>query len=132
MFKAIGLCAISFCATPAFAATVYDCEISSRNSKNVPERVIIEFDAATETATAMDGFVNHYVGKPIAARVVKNNEKRLTVSYKLDDIQAKYGGTILSDETRVTIIKASNEALVSNSQGYGATSNGNGVCTVSK
>lgn len=116
----------------ANAATVYDCKISSRDSKNVPKQIIVEFDPANGAATAIDEFVNHYVKKPIKARVVKDNDKRLTVSYSLDGVAATNGTTIVNDETRLTIVKASGEALVSYNQGYGITNHGSGTCKIGK
>ena len=116
------------CAGPALAETVYDCTITSRGGKNIPDYVIVTFDAKSESGTAMDGFVDYYVGKPIKARVVKNNDKRLTVSYSLENITAKHGGTILGDETRLTVVKASGEAIVSYKQNGGSVTNGSGTC----
>lgn len=126
----LAACAVMFAGT-AMAETTYDCTITSRGGNNIPEYVLVTFDEKTGTATALDEFVDHYVGKPIDARVVKDNEKRLTVSYALEDIKGKYGRTILDDETRVTLMKASGEAIVSYRQNGSSTTNGSGSCEIS-
>ncbi len=112
--------------------TSYECDIGMRSSKNVPEQVFLTYDKSSGEAFVMDPFINHYVGKPMAAKVVIDNGKRLTVSWTLEGVTSKQGRTIVHDNTRLTVVKATLEASVSSGQGYGQVDTGQGRCKITQ
>lgn len=126
-------CALALVAGTASAQTftMYDCKISNRSSKNVPEQVLLFLETSSGFALVMDPFIAHYVGDPIEATVTANSAKRITVTWTLANIANKRGQTIVHDKTSLTVIKATLKASVSNSQGWGDVETGHGSCKVS-
>ena len=115
----------------ASADTMYDCSIQGKKgSHSVPDRVEIKYNGATKSAEVFDAFVNHYFGKPIAAEVLADNTKRLTIGWDFENIKARDGGTIPRVRMKASVLRASNEIHVTTSYGYGDSESGFGTCTV--
>ncbi|SFM11595.1 hypothetical protein [Shimia aestuarii] len=54
-------------------------------------QIIVKFDPATQTASVFDSLINQEFGAPIAAKVSTNNDKRLTVRWRLRNVQTRLG-----------------------------------------
>lgn len=115
----------------AQANTLYRCNLpGKKNSHTVPDEIAIEYDGAKKTVLVFDAFINNYFGEPIAAEILADNAKRLTVGWDFKNIEGRRGSTIPNVRMKATVLRASNEIHVTTSYGYGDSESGFGTCTV--
>ncbi|NUB43402.1 hypothetical protein GEU84_003310 [Fertoebacter nigrum] len=86
MTRILAVLACLFGAGAAAAEPViYQCAIAESNAGGgyLSPQVIISHDAATGEAIVYDAIVHHVHGKPIPAKIVQADAKRLTVSWRV-------------------------------------------------
>ena len=112
-------------------AKVYDCKIKvSKDNGQVPDRVLVDYDASKAEAYVFDAFINHYVGDPIPAAIAKDNDRAMTFTWDFTNIAAKFGGNVRKVRFRLSIQKANLEANITSTQFFGEPESGFGTCTV--
>jgi hypothetical protein len=69
---------------PAFGATIYDCTFPEGSGGGwTAGRVVVAHDPGEAEATVNAGVIVHFVGSPIKARVVKESDAQLYLSFEL-------------------------------------------------
>ena len=112
-------------------AKVYDCKINvSHDNGQVPDRVMVEYNAGKAEAHVFGAFINHYFGEPIAAEIAKDNDRAMTFTWDFTNIAAKFGGSVRKVRFRLSIQKANLEANITSTQFFGDSESGFGTCTV--
>lgn len=116
----------------AWADVMYDCKFDQRSSTNVPDQVILGVDSKAGVVVVLDPFINTYVGNPIEGTIVTDSAKKLTVTWKLENVKAKGIGSIRRISSRMTVTKGTLDASISVTQGVGDSDTGNGHCKIVK
>ncbi|MBK6466950.1 MAG: hypothetical protein IPF96_08860 [Rhodobacter sp.] len=121
--------ALASAALPALALEVYECKIKQLLSNGVwlPEVVVVAHEPGAAKATVNDPLIEHFVGKPIDAKVETENAKRTTFVWKLDAKNAINQNARFS--YRLTVMKADLSASMAASPGrFSNTFTSTGKC----
>ncbi|MGX9350109.1 hypothetical protein ACS3QZ_02810 [Shimia sp. W99] len=79
-------------AAGAAGAQEFNCTFPKQGVNSwIRGQIIVKFDPATQTASVFDSLINQEFGAPIAAKVSTNNDKRLTVRWRLRNVQTRVG-----------------------------------------
>lgn len=112
MKKAIIAAIAGLLATPAMAIVTYECTFDglNRNQGFISQTVVVAHEPGSDTAKVNDGVIMSVVGKPINGKVTADNDKRLSVNWKVDlkttmneHIRATYRLTILRSDLAANI-----------------------------
>lgn len=75
---------LTISATAAFAGQkVYDCSVKNTRLNWIPERIIIAHNDGAGSAMVNDPIINNYIGKPVSAKVTKNNDKIVAFRWRI-------------------------------------------------
>jgi hypothetical protein len=120
-------------AASARAEDVYECAIKqhAENGAWVPEVVVVSWEAGDSTAVVYDPLIDHFIGKPIEAKIETDNAKRTTVIWELEITNVKGQHTHML--YRLTVTKGSLKAQMSaRPQRYANFFNAQGTCKKAK
>ncbi|WP_424940259.1 hypothetical protein [Aliiroseovarius sp. S253] len=127
--------AIAFLALlPAMAqGEIFRCDIRPDGTGEwIPERLIFEHVQGQLDAEVWDPLIKYFIGDPIPARVVVENDKRLTISWEIKDLTNRAGpGRQFTSALafRATLLKPSLRLIVkSKPRGYSNDFRGEGQC----
>lgn len=120
-------------ATAAQAVT-YECEITRKNHGYVPEILFIVHKGSAKSATVLDPIIDYFNdGKPVSGTVSANNDKRLTVKWKLKDLTTPGGQFVAGFNYTATYLKKTGKLSVSAKPlGYLDNMRGFGTCKLKK
>ncbi|PRZ45051.1 hypothetical protein [Tritonibacter scottomollicae] len=126
---AVALAAMS----SAAVAQTYDCTFNDGHRRNViPSQVIVELAADGQSAQVIDSVSHHHKIAPVAAKFVKNTNKRLRVRWSLKDVISSSGQKATLNFS-LTHQKGNGKAFLNmDIPGYGNTESGNGRCALRK
>lgn len=115
----------------AFAANLYDCTMRDAGAVGnwIQPEILILHEPDAEDARVTDGIVQTYSGKKdIAARVVTENDKRVTFAW---DVMISQSGQNANMGYRLTYLKATGTAMVTaQAAGYIGPFTSQGQCTL--
>ena len=122
--------ALATSASPA-VAEVIECVLTKRNADWVPEQILILRDEKSGKIIVNDPLIAHFNKKPVEAALDRENAKRLTVKWSLENIVNQSGQRTLAFLYRATYLKANKEIVVrAKPKGYGNEFEGRGKCTI--
>lgn len=121
-------------------ATVYVCEVAATKASDaswIPPQTVVEFDPATNKAKVFDGLIKDIYGKPIAANISVNNNKRYTFTWNVRNVSATSTESkrllVKNMAYRLTITKGTLQATETMKPiGYGNTFRAKGKCVQKK
>lgn len=129
--------AIAFLAlVPAMAqGEIFRCDIRPDGTGDwIPERLIFEWKPEQPSAEVWDPLIKYFIGKPIPARMVVANEKRLTFAWEINNMTNRAGpGRQFTPALvfRATVLKPSLRMILkSKPKGYSNDYRGAGQCRV--
>jgi hypothetical protein len=137
-FSVLRWFAVTFCvglsvASASTARTIYECQIEQRGPNRgwLPEVVVVAYEPGADEVQVSDPMIQYVHGKPIAVKVKKDSDARLSLSWKLvlpstsqDELRLTFDFSILKAERRARI-KAT-------PHGYDNTFDSQGTCKVLK
>ena len=128
----VGACALF--AQPAFSADIYNCKMNvTDNNRVISKAIVISYDAKTGESFVADEFIQYYMGSPVDARVLTDNDKRITFGWSLRNIKPKQGNSLQEVAFKLTYMKATHKAhAVSSVPEFGFSESGFGVCSIKK
>ncbi len=63
---------------------IYNCDITRNGTGDwMPTRLLMDHKPGDQTAEVWDPFIKYFVGKPLQAKVTADNEKRVTVVWRI-------------------------------------------------
>ena len=119
-------------ALPALAKPVtYQCRLEvSRANAWVPDQVVILHEPGAGTALVNDPIIRHFVKRPVEARVVVENDKRITFQWTLKMVTDAAGQVAPQFIYRATVRKADTSIRISATPaGYPNSYEAGGSCT---
>ena len=125
--------ALMFLASTAVAenGTVHDCDFKVARGKWLSEKVIFGVGEKSGDVRVYDGIIHHAEGKPIFAKVSRNDEKRFVIHWRVS-MPDKFGRTA-DIKFRLTYFRKNGKAsIVSDVQGYDNFDSASGRCKLSK
>ena len=94
-------------------AQEYNCTFPKQGVNSwIRGQIVVKLDPQTQAATVFDSLINQEFGKPIEARVTGNNDSRLTVRWRMRNVQTRLGFAPSIDYS-LTYLKPSGQANVS-------------------
>lgn len=105
--------ALAWLAFPVLAQETYECRIKDLAVNNgwLPDVVVAKVAPDRATATVSDPIILNYVGSPTTAKVGTDNDKRITLVWRLKAKSTSNDYATL--EYRLTIIKGDLRAVMS-------------------
>ena len=124
----LGLAMVAAVTAPAHAGNnVYRCEMKGQDRGWLPKELIIAHSDGSGGATVIDPIIQHFVGKPLGAKVKKDNAKIVSFQWTLRAQDSR--GQNIRWQYRASITKASGKlSLVATPLGYVGPLNGGGSC----
>lgn len=121
--------ALAWLAFPLLAQETYECRIEDLGVNNgwLPEVVVAKVAPDRATATVSDPIILHYVGSPTTAKTDVDNDKRMTLVWRLKAKSTSNNYATLV--YRLTIIKNDLRAVLSMLPlGYDDRLSAQGIC----
>lgn len=116
-------------ATPALATEAYECAFQQKASNGnwVPEVLVIAWEGKPDQAFAYDPLIDHFVGEPVPAKLITDNNRRSTWSWEVrTSSRTNQSSRMLF---RVTVMKADLSATITATpQGYEGNYQSSGRC----
>ncbi len=113
-FVVAGLAAVATLIAAPVAAKTYICRLTENGKTNfIPQ--IVRVDQNGSGVTVIDPLIDYFKGAPISARIAVNNNRRITFSWRLTNVEIhRYtgGSTRNMISYRLTIQKGSNAATI--------------------
>lgn len=107
----------------------YECTAEDRGSGGwVAEKVFVQIDLETKTASAYDTFINQLHKGPIPVTLERNDDKVFTLSWKLRNVKTKNMGPSVLSHSLLLDTGALTFALKGRLHGYDNLIRGNGSC----
>lgn len=121
---------ISF-STPVVGET-YNCKIKpQRKGDWIPSTLAINYNPKTDKVIVNDDFIMHYLGKPVAGKVVTNTDKRIAFSWILPEIRDSRGQNVMRFIFKATYLKRKRRMIVTSyPSGYDNNFRGTGTCSI--
>lgn len=129
-FAAVFVCLLAAGAAQA-KPVVYDCVTTAGAAGGgyIQPQIVLSHDTATGQVMVYDAIVQQLNGKPLAARIVEENDKRLTVAWRM--LIKDVTGNPTQMDYRAVYLKGPKSFLVSaRPSGYDNLFEGRGTCTV--
>ena len=128
----LSVATLTTAALPALARPVtYQCrlEVSQANGW-VPDQVVILHEPGTKTALVNDPIIRHFVKEPVEAKVVTENDKRITFQWKLKMVKNNAQQVAPQFTYRATVMKADKSIRINATPaGYSNFFEAGGTCS---
>ncbi|MCK8462627.1 hypothetical protein MUY35_02025 [Aliiroseovarius sp. S1339] len=124
-----------FCLIAPARADIYNCDITPKGTGDwLPTRLLVDHTPHAQTADVWDPLIKYFVGKPMTARVVTENPKRVTIAWeitRLTNTQGQGRQYTPALAFRATILKPSLKVVIrSKPRGYPNGYLGQGACRI--
>ena len=133
LFKmAVPACAalIAMASMAEAGRTVYECSTNARDRGFIPKQVIVAHNDGAGSAMVNDPIIHHFMGKPVSAKVTKNNAKIISFKWVVKTKNKKHQTADMI--YRATIRKSDSKLSISAvPPGYSNTFNASGSCKTS-
>lgn len=115
-------------------AESYVCEIQPRGGSSwIPEIVTVDVDRNSGRVLVNDPIINHFVKRPLEAKISVENTRRITFAWDLEDVSNSRNQFVPIFIFRLTVAKATNAAsITAKPTGYVNNFQGFGKCEVKK
>lgn len=112
--------------------TTYICHLNVPRSEGwIPDQMVIVHDVQTGQVVIADPISNHFTGQPVAGRVARENDKRISFVWTLKGIRNSIGQTTVNFDYRASIGKSDGVITVSaEPSGYSNEFSARGTCLV--